>query len=76
MGRDGFVPIDVDPAEAIGGQQQAVLTEFPSATCLLPRQTRNPDGHFGFSPSTFCGELAESSTAHELITNGTQIVCA
>jgi hypothetical protein len=29
------------------------------ARALLPRPTRNPDGHFGFSPATFRGELAE-----------------
>jgi hypothetical protein len=36
-----------------------VLAEHSSGTCLLPRPTRNPDGHFGFSPATFRGELAE-----------------
>lgn len=59
MRRDAFVPIGVDLAAAIGSQQQRVLAEIPSGTCLLPRPTRNPDGHFGFSPATFRGELAE-----------------
>jgi integrase len=59
MRREAFVPIDTDLAEAIGQQQQAVLTELPSATCLLPRPTRNPDGHMPFSTATFRGELVE-----------------
>lgn len=59
MRREAFVPIDTDLADAIGRQQQAVLAELPSATYLLPRPTRNPDGHQPFSTATFRGELAE-----------------
>jgi integrase len=59
MRRDAFVPIDVDLAEAILAQQQAVLGEFPDPTCLLPRPTRNPDGRLPFSTATFRGQLIE-----------------
>ena len=59
MRRDAFVPIDTDLADAIARQQQAVLAELPSATFLLPRPTRNPDGHQPFSTATFRGELIE-----------------
>jgi len=58
MSRDAFVPIDVELAEAISVQQQAVLADFPAGTCLLPRPTRNPDGLIAFSTATFRGELA------------------
>lgn len=58
MRRDAFVPIGVELAEAISVQQEAVLIEFPTGTCLFPRRTRNPDGNFAFSTSTFRGELA------------------
>lgn len=58
MRREAFVPIDTDLADAIGRQQQAVIAELPSATFLLPRPTRNPDGHQPFSTATFRGELA------------------
>lgn len=59
MRREAFVPIDIDLADAIAGQQQAVLAELPTATVLLPRPTRNPDGHQPFSTATFRGELIE-----------------
>jgi integrase len=57
MRRDALVPIDTGLAASIGAQQQAVLAEFPAATCLLPRPTRNPDGQQPFSTATFRGEL-------------------
>ena len=53
------MPIDTDLADAIILQQQAVLAELPSATFLLPRPTRNPDGQQPFSTATFRGELIE-----------------
>jgi integrase len=59
MSRDAFVPIDDALAEAIAAQQQAVVTMFPQAGCLLPRRTRNLDGKLPFSTSTFRGQLAE-----------------
>jgi integrase len=59
MRRDAFVPIDTGLAEAITAQQQAVLAEFPAATCLPPRPTRNPEGQLPFSTATFRGELTE-----------------
>ncbi|MFR9802679.1 tyrosine-type recombinase/integrase [Pseudonocardia sp. RS010] len=59
MRREAFVPIDTDLADAISRQQQAVLAELPSATFLLPRPTRNPDGREPFSTATFRGELSE-----------------
>jgi hypothetical protein len=59
MRREAFVPIDTDLADAIARQQQAALAELPSATFLLPRPTRNPDGHQPFSTATFRGELIE-----------------
>lgn len=59
MRRDAFVPIDAELAEAIATGQQAVLAEFPGATCLLPRPTRNLDGRLPFSPATFRGQLHE-----------------
>ena len=59
MRREAFVPIDADLADAIGRQQQAVLADLPSARFLLPRPTRNPDGHQPFSTGTFRGELVE-----------------
>jgi integrase len=59
MRRDAFVPIDSALAEAIVGQQHQVLGEFPAATYLLPRPTRNPDGRLPFSTATFRGELIE-----------------
>ncbi len=58
MSRDAFVPIDDALAEAIAAQQQAVVTMFPQARCLLPRRTRNLDGKLPFSTSTFRGQLA------------------
>ena len=57
MRREAFVPIDTDLADAITGQQRAVIAELPSATYLLPRQTRNPEGRQPFSTATFRGEL-------------------
>ena len=59
MRRDAFVPVDTELAEAITTQQQAVLAEFPGATYLLPRPTRNLDGRLPFSPATFRGQLHE-----------------
>jgi hypothetical protein len=59
MSRDAFVPIDAELAEAINVQQQQVLAEFPDATFLLPRPTRNLDGRLPFSPATFRGQLRE-----------------
>lgn len=59
MRREAFVPIDTDLAEAISQHQQFVLAELPSATFLLPRPTRNPDGQQPFSTATFRGELIE-----------------
>ncbi|HEX5349628.1 MAG TPA: site-specific integrase [Pseudonocardiaceae bacterium] len=59
MRREAFVPIDTDLAETITEHQQAVLAELPSATFLLPRPTRNPDGQQPFSTATFRGELVE-----------------
>lgn len=59
MRRDAFVPIDTELAEAITAQQQTVLTEFPDTTYLLPRPTRNLDGRYPFSSSTFRGQLHE-----------------
>jgi integrase len=59
MRREAFVPIDTDLAEAISQHQQTVLAELPSATFLLPRPTRNPDGQQPFSTATFRGELVE-----------------
>jgi hypothetical protein len=59
MRREAFVPIDTDLTEAIAQHQQAVLAELPSATFLLPRPTRNPDGQQPFSTATFRGELVE-----------------
>lgn len=59
MRREAFVPIETDLADAITGQQQAVLADLPSATFLLPRPTRNPDGQQPFSTATFRGELIE-----------------
>jgi hypothetical protein len=61
MRRDAFVPIGVDLAAAVGFQQQRVLADIPSGTCLLPRPTRNPDGHFGFSPAMFRGSTATTA---------------
>jgi integrase len=58
MRRDAVVPIGVDLAAAIEVHQEAVLSEFPDGHCLLPRQTRNPDGQVPFSTATFRGELA------------------
>ena len=57
MRREAFVPIDTELAEAVSRQQRVVASELPSATCLLPRPTRNPDGHLPFSTATFRGEL-------------------
>jgi integrase len=59
MRREAFVPIDTELAEATATQQQAVLAEFPVATYLLPRPTRNLDGRLPFSPATFRGQLRE-----------------
>lgn len=59
MRREAFTPIDTDLADAIALHQHAVLAELPSATVLLPRPTRNPDGHQPFSTATFRGELTE-----------------
>jgi integrase len=59
MRREAFVPIDTELAEAITTQQHAVLAEFPGATYLLPRPTRNLDGRLPFSPATFRGQLHE-----------------
>lgn len=59
MRREAFVPIDTELAEAISHHQQWVLAELPSATFLLPRPTRNPDGQQPFSTATFRGELVE-----------------
>lgn len=59
MRRDAFVPIDTDLAEAIKAQQQLTLTEYPTATFLLRRPTRNLDGRFPFSPATFRGQLRQ-----------------
>jgi hypothetical protein len=57
MSRDAFVPINDTLDAAIAVQQQAVITTFPEAACLLPRRTRNLDGKLPFSPSTFRGQL-------------------
>ncbi len=59
MRREAFVPIDTDLADAIAAQQRAVLAELASATYLLPRPTRNPDGRQPFSTATFRGELVQ-----------------
>lgn len=59
MRREAFVPIDTDLAAAITAHQQAVMAELPSATVLLPRPTRNPDGRHPFSTATFRGELRQ-----------------
>jgi integrase len=59
MRRDAFVPIDADLAEAIKAQQRVTMAEYPTAAYLLPRPTRNLDGRFPSSPSTFRGQLRE-----------------
>ncbi|MHB1519637.1 MAG: tyrosine-type recombinase/integrase [Acidimicrobiales bacterium] len=57
MKRDALVPISPEIADAIKAQQCAVMGQFPKALYLLPRSSRNPDGHVAFSTSTFRGEL-------------------
>ena len=57
MRRDAVVPIGADLAEAIQVHQDVVLSTFPDGHCLLPRQTRNPDGEVPFSAATFRGQL-------------------
>jgi integrase len=57
MRREALVPISPELEKAIKIRQDAVTTEFPDGHYLLPRQTRNPDGHVPFSTATFRGEL-------------------
>jgi integrase len=59
MRRDALVPIDADLTEAIKAQQRMTRAEYPDATYLLPRPSRNLDGRYPFSPSTFRGQLRQ-----------------
>jgi integrase len=50
MRRDAFVPIDADLTDAIKAQQRMTRAEYPNATYLLPRPSRNLDGGTRLAP--------------------------
>jgi integrase len=57
MRREALVPIDESLAEAIANQQDTVGDRWPTATCLFPRPTTNPDGTRPVGRGTYVNHL-------------------